>query len=102
MEQLAARYLKLLSRGRVLWNNDIQEISERTMRWIERKSKQTGETPEQFLERFVIEKTEGEQEEVIEANLGEIEIVRKNTLDYYIYPNNASMSSIRNLRMGYL
>jgi predicted Ser/Thr protein kinase len=92
--------LKVLSRN-VLWDGEIQQVSEQTMRKVARRAKQTGETTEQYLERLIIEYTDGKKEEVREANLKGIEIMRKNTLDYYINPNGGPLPAVRKLRVNY-
>lgn len=91
--------LKILSR-RVLWDGEVQEVSEETMKIVERRAKKTGESPEQYLERLMIERTEGRLEEIREANLKGIEIMRKNTLDHYINPNGGPLPAVRKLRVN--
>jgi hypothetical protein len=91
--------LKILSR-KVYFNGDIQEVSEKHMKRAERAAKKTGETPEQYLERIVIENEEGQNEEIKEANIRGVEIQLKNTLDWYIQPK--SMDAIRKVKVNYI
>lgn len=92
--------LKILSR-KILWDGEEQEISEETVRLALRKIRKTGEPLEQYLERLMIEATDGQKEEIREANLKGIEIMRKNTLDHYINPEGGPLPAVRKLRVNY-
>ena len=83
-----------------MWDGEIQQVSEQTMRYAARRAKENGETTEQYLERLMVEYTDGRQEEIKEANIRGVEIQMKNTLDYYIQPK--SMDAIRRVRVNYI
>ena len=93
-----ASNLRILSR-KVYFNGEVQDVSERDMRSVERHAKRTGETAEECLERILIEHFEGSEDEIKEANINEVEIQMKNTLDWYIKPK--SFDAIRKVRVNY-